>query len=230
MLQVHRCNDLSMIFHTFHAIRIGYAKSRKVATWRKREREKESKKKMERKDKEGRRYIWSRDEWLCGASGLHSRVSHMDDVYPLKLYLGYFGESWRENEIQKRGDLRGRLRGGKCGKPMYIKGKINGRNYWGHGAEAGKPVLPFRHFNDSGSNILNPLHRRERRKGHRNRTYSDSSPRNNQQRISDVSYRPPLPLPVIISFKYFNFSEFDIPIIRNLFTFFTPSKAPMENE
>lgn len=88
-----------------------------------------------------------------------------------------------------------------------------------HGAEAGKPVLPLRHFNNSGSNIPNPLHRRERRKEHRNRTCSDSSPRNNQQRISDVSSLPPPS--VIISFKYFNLSEFDIPIIiRNLSTFF----------
>lgn len=77
-------------------------------------------------------------------AGLCSRVPRMGDVYPLKLYLGHFGESWRETEIQKRGDLRGRLRGGKCGKPMYIKGKINGRNYWGHtGPKQGNPCFPL---------------------------------------------------------------------------------------
>ena len=117
MLKVHGCNDLSMIFRVK----------------RERERERESKNKMENKDKNEKDkigVIFGRA--TSDFAGLCSRVPRMGDVYPLKLYLGHFGESWRETEIQKRGDLRGRLRGGKCGKPTYIKGKINGRNYWGH--------------------------------------------------------------------------------------------------
>lgn len=142
-----------MISYMSQAIRIGYVRKEETSRRgkRKRERERESKKKMERKGKSGRRYIWSRDdEWLCGNSGVFSRTT-MDDIYPLNLYLGQFGESWRENEIQKRWFTRPITRW-----KMWKTDAHQREDQWAKLlGPRGRPCLPLRHFNNSESNILN---------------------------------------------------------------------------
>lgn len=211
MLKVYRRNDLS--------IRVGYTKR-----YGKRERGRESKKKGKiRID-----YIWSSDEWVCVGYILAYHIWMAYIRYKVISRSLWWKLAW-ERDPETRWFTRPITRW-KMWKTVVHQREEQWTKLLG--PRGRNPCFPFRHFNNSGSNIPNPLHRGERRKEHRNRTYSDSSPGNNQQRISDVSYRPPLPPPVIISFKYFNLSEFDIPIIRNLSTFFesVENDATMENE
>lgn len=86
----------------------------------------------------------------CGNSGVFSRTT-MDDIYPLNLYLGQFGESWRENEIQKRWFTRPITRW-----KMWKTDAHQREDQWVKLlGPRGRPCLPLRHFNNSESNILN---------------------------------------------------------------------------